>query len=260
MKVKLYEENQLDFFPLYPCTIDVNYSQEKISRPDGFIDNQIFIVNNGNGNVTINNNRYSVSKGDMFYIGANIPHEYYGIDKNFKTSYLSFCGNGFENIKRYYDAGDFGIYNDKYAISFEAQLKKLFECFDTQNELSYFCLAAFATVTAFFDIACKKEYSPIETVYNYIESNYSKMITLEDITAFYPFSKSKLCHDFRQKYNMTIFEMLTKIRLTNARYMIQSNTNIKLRQVAHSCGYNDTSYFCKLYKNFYGESPKKWIK
>ena len=260
MKVKLYEENQLDFFPLYPRTIDLNYSQEKISRSDGYVDNQIFIVNNGNGNVTINNNRYSVSKGDMFYIGANIPHEYYGIDKNFKTSYLSFCGNGFENIKRYYNTGDFGIYKDKYAISFEAQLKKLFECFDTQNELSCFCLAAFATVTAFFDIACKKEYSPIETVYNYIESNYSKMITLEDITAFYPFSKSKLCHDFRQKYNMTIFEMLTKIRLTNARYMIQSNTNIKLRQVAHSCGYNDTSYFCKVYKNFYGESPKKWIK
>lgn len=257
MKVKLYEENQLQFFPLYPCTIDINYLQEKVSRPDGFIHDQIFIVKNGSGNVKVDNNCYSVSKGDMFYLGANIPHEYYGIDKNFKTSYLSFCGNGFDNIKRYYNVGSYGIYHNKHAVSFDAQLTKLFEHFDTQNELSYFCVAALTTVTAFFDIACKKEYSPIEMVYNYIESNYFKMITLEDITAFYPFSKSKLCHDFKQKYKMTIFEMLMRTRLTNARYMLQSNPNIKLQQVAHSCGFNDTSYFCKVYKNFYAESPKK---
>lgn len=142
--------------------------------------------------------------------------------------------------------------------------KMIYNCFgNIEYIISNLCrchLAAFATVTTFFDTACKKKYSPIETVYNYIESNYSKMITLEDITAFYPFSKSKLCHDYNQKYNITIFEMLTKIRLTNARYMIQINTNIKLRQVAHSYGYNDTSYFCKVDKNFYGESPKKRIK
>ena len=142
MKVKLYEENQLQFFPLYPCTIDINYLQEKVSRPDGFIHDQIFIVKNGSGNVKVDNNCYSVSKGDMFYLGANIPHEYYGIDKNFKTSYLYFYGNGFDNIKRYYNVGSYCIYHNKHAVSFDAQLKNLFEHFDTQNELSYFCVAA----------------------------------------------------------------------------------------------------------------------
>lgn len=256
MRVKIYENNQLQYFPLYPCTIDINYSQEKVIRPNGFIHDQIFLVTNGSGIFSANNISYSLEKGDMFYISANIPHKYYGIDKNFKTSYLSFCGNGFENIKKYYNAGDFGVYNNKVTVSFEAQLAKLFECFENQNELSEICVTALATVTAFFDIACKKNYSPIETVYNYIENNYSKMITLEDITQFYPFSKSKLCYEFKQKYKMTIFEMLMKTRLTNARYMIQSNPNIKLRQVVQSCGFNDTSYFCKVYKNFYGESPK----
>ena len=222
--------------------------------------NQIFMVTNGSGIVSVNNTSYSLDKGDMFYIGANIPHQYYGIDKDFKTSFLSFWGNCFENIKSYYNVGDFGVYNYKVAASFEAQLTKLFERFDNQNELSGICVEALATVTAFFDIACKKEYSPIETVYNYIENNYFKMITLENIIEFYPFSKSKLCHEFKQKYKITIFEMLMKIRLKNARFMIKSNPNIKLRQVAESCGFNDTSYFCKVYKNFYGESPKKEAK
>lgn len=45
-------------------------------------------------------------------------------------------------------------------------------------------------------------------------------------------------------------------RFKNARYMIKSNPEIKLSEVASSCGFNDISYFCKVYKNFYGESPK----
>lgn len=259
MKVKFYEEDQLNYFPLYPCTIDINYPQEKIIRPDGHIFHQIFIVSNGSGIVTVNNTKYTVNKGDMFYLGANVPHSYYGVDNNFKTSYLSFCGNGFENIKRYYNAKDFGVYNNKNTVSFEAQLTNFFECFDTLNELSDFCVSALAVVTAFFDIAHKKEYSPIETVYNFIKKSYFNAITLEDILEFYPFSKSKLCHNFKQKYKITIFEMLTKTRLENARYMIKSNPNIKLDQVAHSCGFNDTSYFCKMYKRFYAESPKNKV-
>ena len=33
MRIKLYDEEQLIFFPLYPCTIDINYHQEKVVRP-----------------------------------------------------------------------------------------------------------------------------------------------------------------------------------------------------------------------------------
>ena len=255
MKLKIYEKEQLAFFPLYPCTIDVRYSQEKISRSEGYINHQIFIVNDGSGIFKINNTCYELSKGDMFYIGENIPHEYWGTDKDFQTSYLSFCGDGFEKIKNYYNIGDFGVYRNKNIFPFEAQLTSLFENFEMQYELSVLCVSALATVTAFFDEACKKKCSPIEMVYKYIENNYFQMITLKDILAFYPFSKSKLCHDFKREYKMTIFEKIMEIRLENARYMIKSKPNIKLSTVSSSCGFNDTSYFCKIFKKFYGKSP-----
>ena len=177
----------------------------------------------------------------MFYIGRNVPHEYWGTDKHFQTSYLSFFGNGFENMKKYYNIADFGVYRNKNIFPFESQLKKIFENFGKQYELSVVCVSALVTVTAFFDEACKKNYSPIESVYKYIENNYYQMITLEDILAFYPFSKSKLCHDFKREFNMTVFEKLMEIRLENAQNMIKSNPNIKLGTVASSSGFNDAS-------------------
>ena len=85
------------------------------------------------------------------------------------------------------------------------------------------------------------------------------MITLEDILTFYPFSKSKLCRDFKAEYNMSIFEKIMETRLKNARYMLKSNPDTKLSTVARSCGFSDASYFCKVYKKFYGESPKTRI-
>ncbi len=256
MKIKLYEKEQLLFFPLYPRSIDVKYPQERIVRANGFPNYQIFLVSNGNGVLKVNNHCYNLMKGDMFYIGKNIPHEYWGTNKDFQTSYLSFFGDGFENIKKYYNIEDFGVYHNKNILPFEAQLTSLFENFEMQYELSFLCASALVTVTAFFDEACKKKYSPIERVCKYIETNYFKMLTLDDILVYFPFSKSKLCHDFKKEYKMSIFEKIMETRLKNARYMIKSNPDIKLGTVASSCGFNNTSYFCKVYKKFYGESPK----
>ena len=55
---------------------------------------------------------------------------------------------------------------------------------------------------------------------------------------------------------MTVFEMLTGIRLRHAHNMININPNIALKNVATYCGFSDVSYFCKMYKRFFGYSPK----
>ena len=139
---------------------------------------------------------------------------------------------------------------------FEASIQNLYNVFDTSHGISSLCSLAFSTVISYFDEACKKEYSTIETVYKYIEENHAKMITLDEILQIYPYSKAKLCREFKMKYNLTIFEMVTKIRLRHARYMINNYPNTRLESIATSCGFNDVSYFCKMYKRAYGFSPK----
>ena len=83
------------------------------------------------------------------------------------------------------------------------------------------------------------------------------MLSLQDITELYPYSKSKLCRDFSAEYGMSIFDMLTKIRLNHARIMLKSDPSVSLKEVSENCGFNDTSYFCKMYKKAFGVSPKK---
>ena len=227
-----------------------------MKRINGYERHQIFLVNSGSGILKIDGQTFDISKNDLFYIAANTSHEYYGNDDNFKTTYISFCGDGFEKIQKYYNIGDYGVYKNKNSGLFKSSAENLYEIMDTIHELSTLCSLTFSTVISFFDEACKKEYSPMEKVHNYIEENYSKMITLEDLLTIYPYSKTKLCLDFKKNYKVTIFEMLTSIRLRHAQNMINENPHIILKNVALSCGFNDTSYFCKMYKRFYNCTPK----
>lgn len=259
MKTKIYDSGQLSFFPLYLTTIGLNFSQHEVTRPGGYEKHQIFLVSSGSGVLNIGGQAHSIEKNDLFYISAGVPHEYYGTGDGFKTTYISFCGDSFEKLREYYNIGDFGVYRSKNSVLFKAYAEKLYESVDNVHELSALCAMTFSAVIAFFDEACKKDYSPIERVYNYIEASYSKMITLEDILTVYPYSKTKLCRDFKEKYKMTIFEMLTGIRLRHAQNMINENPYIKLQKIALACGFNDISYFCRMYKRFYGCSPKAKI-
>lgn len=257
MKIKTYTKEQLEYFPFYICSTDIKYHQERIVRPEGFKNHQLFIVSGGNGIVKANGKCYEIEKNDLFYISPGTPHEYYGTDDEFETSYLAFYSDNFESVKKYYNIRDFELYKNKNRGRFESHLNNIYDNINFTHEISTLSAMTYSAVIAFFDEACKKEYSPIERVYNYIESNYSKMITLEDILLFYPYSKTKLCHDFKQNYKMTVFDMITKVRLNNARNMIKINPHIKLSKIAESCGFGDVSYFCKMYKKFYGISPKQ---
>ena len=259
MKTKIYNKEQMSFFPLYLTTIGNRCKQPRIKRINGYERHQIFLVNSGSGVLNIGGQQYIINKNDLFYIAAHIPHEYYGVDGVFETTYISFCGDGFEKIQQYYELGDFGVYKNKNSGSFKSAVENLHEIVDAIHETSTLCALTYSTVISYFDEACKKGYSPIEKVHNYLEENYSKMITLEDILTVYPYSKTKLCRDFKQKYKITIFEMLTRIRLSHARNMINSNPHLKLASIAASCGFNDVSYFCKMYKRLYDCSPKSEI-
>ena len=255
MKIKCYPP-KLPPFPLYPSTIEINERQSKIIRPKGYSFDEIFVVTEGAGLLEMDGETFTVEKNDMYYLKGGFPHSYTCIGDCFTTSYLSFFGEGRDNIRKYYSLGNFGIYKGKSRGRFESHLKELYKDFDGLQEFSTLSTMTYGCVIAFFDEACKKEYTPMEKVYNYLASHYSTPITLEELLSFYPYSKTKLCTDFKNTYGKSIFDMLTEIRIGHASEMLMLNPHLQLKNFAKSCGFSDVSYFCKLYKRHYNETPK----
>ncbi len=259
MKTKIYD-NSIPPFPLYPSTTDINFNQSAVARENGYPYDEIFIVKSGSGILTIEGNSYPLEENDMFYLHANVPHEYRRTGDNFVTSFLSYFGNGADTVREYYSLGNFGIFKNKNTGGFEAELSKLFEDFDEIYKASTLSAMTYNTVITFFDEACRIEYTPLEKVYGFLNANYAKPITLDDIISVYPYSKTKLCTDFKRKYGITVFDALTSIRLNHAQLMLRENPHIPLKNISVSCGFSDVSYFCKRYRKAYGHSPKSALK
>lgn len=93
----------------------------------------------------------------------------------------------------------------------------------------------------------------------YIKNNLSSKISLTDIAWHLHCSKVTLTEHFKKEYGMTIVEYITKKRMEKAARLLTKG-DVRIREVAESCGFEDTEYFSKCFKRFHGETPGKWQK
>lgn len=91
----------------------------------------------------------------------------------------------------------------------------------------------------------------------FIRTHHAEPISLEEIAASVHISKSECCRCFSRTLQMTPFEYLMKYRILEAtRKMAQpSQSPMSIADLALSVGFNNTSYFNKLFKKYLGCTP-----
>ncbi|WP_342549457.1 response regulator [Paenibacillus sp. FSL P2-0089] len=99
--------------------------------------------------------------------------------------------------------------------------------------------------------------SIIEKVQRYIESNYHKDLSIEEVSEVADLSISHFCTLFKQISGYTFLEFVTHCRMENAKYILRSS-NVKVYQVAPLVGYQDPRYFTQVFKKATGKTPTEY--
>jgi len=94
-------------------------------------------------------------------------------------------------------------------------------------------------------------------VIKYLEQNYTKSITLEDVAKRVNFSPSYFSSLFHKKTSKCLIAYLTEIRMKKAKELITS-TNYTLKEIALSVGYSNPNYFSRLFKKIFGLPPSSF--
>jgi AraC-like DNA-binding protein len=94
----------------------------------------------------------------------------------------------------------------------------------------------------------------------YIHEHFTEPITLEDIADSILVSKSECCRCFKRVCSMSPFEYLMKYRIERASINMQLNTSNSIADIAGSVGFNNISYFNKVFKKFMGCTPSEYKK
>jgi AraC-like DNA-binding protein len=94
----------------------------------------------------------------------------------------------------------------------------------------------------------------------YIYEHFSESITLEDISDSILVSKSECCRCFKRVCSLSPFEYLMKYRIVQATKHMQQNSTDSISDVAGAVGFNNISYFNKVFKKFMNCTPSEYKK
>lgn len=109
-----------------------------------------------------------------------------------------------------------------------------------------------------------KQTNLVSELQKYIKEHYYEDISLEEIAREVFFMNfCYLSRIFKAETGDTFSNALLKIRMEKAKKLLMEK-DIPITQVAALTGYNNTAYFAKIFKKYYGKTPgdykKKYIK
>ena len=129
---------------------------------------------------------------------------------------------------------------------------------NTYTELSDWFIAKIDNVC--HNILTKKEENTVDIIKNaqdYIASNYSKDLILDDVSKelqISPYYFSKL---FKKRTGSTFIEYLTNVRIERAKELLR-NTNKSMKEICLEVGYSDANYFSRTFKKNVGVTPSEY--
>lgn len=105
----------------------------------------------------------------------------------------------------------------------------------------------------------RKSINQLKNTFQLIDDCYSQPLSLADMAAAAGLSPNYFCRFFQKITHCTPVDYLNRYRIERACIQL-ARTDSSVTEAAMSCGFNDISYFIKLFHRYKGISPLKYQK
>lgn len=99
----------------------------------------------------------------------------------------------------------------------------------------------------------------VAKIVTYIGDHYMQNITLKDVCEATELSKQYCMRVFRKYMQTTVGDYILDLRMRHAAYLL-CNTYMNVSQAADYLGFSSTSYFSRVFKQYYGVAPSAYLK
>lgn len=225
---------------------------------------EFLYVLEGSGTFVSDASSFEVSVGDVFAINANSIHtcrSETGIRYHCLIVDYDFCiENGINTDEIVFE----NKISDTVASSlFESIIKEF------KNKDKYSNAAIRSSVLAFLvylarnytlDPSERKNYIGKKTIENmraavdYIRHHFTEKLSLDDIADYVGVSKCHFAREFKKLMGITPIGYINMLRCETAAKML-SGGKYTVGEIQLSCGFENASYFTKVFKEYMGETP-----
>ena len=217
-----------------------------------------------------------IKKGTLCYIGPDLYHYTLPYDtKTYDRSKVFLDDETFKKILNLVpEQSDFyKLFSQKSVVyshipdDIMPQVENTFLSLDkiNGNEAShpaefvsnFFNLMTFVQKYSVQNISAPMNY--ITKAVEYINFNYHRDITLDEICKAAHISKHHFCRKFKSAMGMTVMKYIILTRITAAKKLLVSE-NLKISEISDKCGFSSSAYFCQAFKQHTGMTPSKYQK
>lgn len=226
---------------------------------------QLEYIISGKGYIEIGDQVTIVCEGDFFFINKYIHRIVYSDKINpMKKIYVCVSGEFMDGIVKAYN------------MDFPLIVRKL-NIFENLRAILRICKKAAAFTPevadkigneileilrmAYYNDNSKKVtsagYNIAENIMMYIDSNFTRKFTIEDITNTFYMCKTQLIKHFKKHYGITPMKYVQEKRIEASKHYLKS-TDIPITSIYSSVGFSDAKYFSLAFKKHTGMSPKEY--
>lgn len=107
------------------------------------------------------------------------------------------------------------------------------------------------------DIAERRVNSLIRKAVDYINENYNKVITLDDISREVNISPHYFSKLFKEQVGENYIDYITSLRIQKSKELLAEN-QLSIKEICFDIGYADPNYFSRLFKKVVGVTPTEY--
>lgn len=175
--------------------------------------------------------------------------EKYGHDQNFSPIYVKFI---FSSVLKEF----FNSIPEINENKLREDIYKIYECDDFFGVIEIIKIHLNRIESLFLDnpVMTHRE---IEAIKQYIYKNYNKDISVEQLADMVCLAPNYLSSIFKKETGENLSKFIKSYRMLKAKEMLD-NTYEKIVNISNAVGYQNVSYFCKSFREYFGVTPQKY--
>lgn len=242
---------------------------------------ELIYINNGQGKTHIGNHLSYFNNSQLILIGSNLPHNGFtdrltanGSETTvqFKSDFL---GADFLNVPEM--AAIVALFERaKQGIRFKVDTKKvigpkidkLLEHQGLKRVLKFLDILNYLATTDDYNLLNadgfafeteSQDSSKIDIIFKYVNKNFHKHITLDEIADEVSMTVPAFCRYFKKSTGKTFTQLVNECRVVHATKLLNESQK-SIADICFECGFNNFSHFNKQFNEITGKSASNYRK
>jgi AraC-like DNA-binding protein len=221
-------------------------------------------VYSGTGTVELEGKEYHPSSGDIYILPERSKHTYYADRREPWTKiFINLKGTAVNGIVQAFGLHKKAVYHkcEEFSPIFEEIYDIVKRDIPVEQVMEKCAMLVMKLLIRLHQHDMQEQDIPdeVQTAKRFIDNNYRRNLTMDDIAASVYRSNDYVKKRFKHYYGMTPYAYYLDVKMTHAKYLLQ-RTSLSVKQIADSLGFKSDRYFSKRFRELVGMTATQYRK